>query len=182
MKKLRIFRYLFSCLFFLQSIDIDALCKAYFTPKDNLTSLFITMIDAEQESIRGAVYMFTDKKIAQALINAHKRGVKILIILDQISMSATGKGKLLQEHGVPVMVHRTFEFNPYTMALMHHKFFIFGSNIDQKSWLWTGSWNCTVRATEHNDENVLLMDDDDIIAQYCHCFDLLQVRVSAVAN
>ncbi|MBP6870149.1 hypothetical protein KBC04_04665 [Candidatus Babeliales bacterium] len=142
------------------------LCQAFFTPHDDVTSMFIAMIDAEEKSIHGAIYMFTDKKVAQAIINAKKRGVEILLIFDQISMTGCGKGKFLQENGVPLLVHRTEEFNPFTMALMHNKFFIFGCNRDKKSLLWTGSWNCTLRATQHNDENVLILDDALIVAQY----------------
>lgn len=154
-----------------------SLCQAFFTPQDDLTALFIKMIDQEKKSIKGAIYMFTDKKIAQAMINAKNRGVDITLILDQISMSSCGKGKLLQENGVPVLVHRTEEFNPYTMALMHHKFFIFESNYDNKSWLWTGSWNCTVRGTSYNNENVIILDDEQVIKSYLDCFLKLQNKL-----
>jgi phosphatidylserine/phosphatidylglycerophosphate/cardiolipin synthase-like enzyme len=154
-----------------------AFCQAFFTPQDDLTSLFIAMVDAEQKSIHGAMYMFTDKKIAQALVNAKKRGVNVQIILDQISMISCGKGKFLQENGVPVFVHRTQEFNPYTMALMHHKFFVFGCNKDKKSLLWTGSWNCTLRATQHNDENVIVLDDELVVKSYLDSFLKLQNKL-----
>lgn len=158
-------------LFFCSQMSLSlAVCQAFFTPQDNLTELFITMIDEEKKSILGAMYTFTDKKIAQAMINAKKRGVEVLLILDQISMASCGKGKFLQENGVPVVVHRTQEFNPYTTALMHHKFFIFGCNRGEKSYLWTGSWNCTLRATKYNDENVLILDEPAIIVQYIDNF------------
>lgn len=156
-----------------------ALCKAYFTPHDDLTALCVAMINAENKSIHGAMYMFTDKKVAQALINAKKRGVDVQMILDQISMIGCGKGTLLQEQSVPVFVHRTQAFNPYTMALMHHKFFVFGCNKDNKSLLWTGSWNSTLRATAHNDENVIVLDDEQLVAQYLENFFKLQARLLA---
>lgn len=165
-------------IFFCLQVEVNlGLCQAFFTPKDDLTALFIKMIDAEEKSIHGAIYMFTDKKIAQAMINAKNRGIQIHLILDQISMASCGKGKFLQESGVPVLVHRTEDFNPYSMALMHHKFFIFGCNKDKKSWLWTGSWNCTLRASQHNDENVIILDDAAIIAQYLTNFECMQNRV-----
>ena len=153
------------------------LCQAFFAPQDDITSIFIKTIDAEQKSIHGAIYMFTDKKIAQALVNAKKRGVDVQLILDQISMVSCGKGKFLQENGVPVYVHRTQEFNPYTMALMHHKFFIFESNRDNRPLLWTGSWNCTVRGTSYNDENVIVLDDEIMIQLYQTNFKKLQARL-----
>ena len=168
------------CLLILFSLQVScslAWCQAYFTPDDDITSLFIKVVDAEQKSIHGAIYMFTDKKIAQALINAKKRGVDVQIILDQISMASCGKGKFLQENGVPVYVHRTEAFNPYTMALMHHKFCVFGCNTNNKQLLWTGSWNCTLRATAHNDENVLVLDDELMIKKYLDCFFKLQNRL-----
>lgn len=167
-------------LFVIFSLQVSlslALCQAFFTPQDDITAIFIRMIHAETKSIHGAMYMFTDKKVAEALINAKKRGVEVQLIFDQISMVGCGKGKLLQEHGVDVCVHRTESFNPYTMALMHHKFFIFGCNKDQKNLLWTGSWNCTLRGTAHNDENVIVLDDQQMIADYRACFDRLKFRL-----
>ena len=164
-------------IFSLQVSQSFALCQVFFTPQDDITSIFINMINAEQKTIRGAIYMFTDKKIAEAFVNAKKRGVDVQLIIDQISMSTCGKGKFLQENGVSVIVHKTEEFNPYTMALMHHKFFIFECNKDKKAWLWTGSWNCTLRATQHNDENVLVLDDWVIIKKYFDQFTMMKKKL-----
>lgn len=163
-------RFLLIIFFCAQPFLSLALCQAFFTPQDNVTELCIKMIDEEEKSILGAIYTFTDKKIAQAIINAKNRGVEVLLILDQISMTTCGKGKFLIENGVPVVVHTTEEFNPYTTALMHHKFFIFGLNLDKKSYLWTGSWNCTLRATKYNQENILICDEPEIIKQYTDNF------------
>jgi len=157
-----------------------AVCQAFFAPDDNLTSLFITHIDAEQKSIYGAIYMLTDKKIAQALVNAKKRGVDVQLIIDQASMGSCGKGRFLQEQGVPVVVHSTLYFNSYTTPLMHHKFFIFSCNKDDVSLLWTGSWNCTVRGTKQNDENVIILDDAVTIQKFYDQFFLMQDRLLAV--
>ncbi len=160
-----------------QSLSNFAFSQAYFAPGDNLTTIFIDLIDSEEKSIHGAIYMFTDKKIAQALVNAHKRGVDIQIVIDQVSMNSYGKVKFLKENGISVLVHRTDEFNPYTMALMHNKFFIFGCNKNKAPLLWTGSWNCTVRGTSYNDENVILLDDQLIIQQYLDTFFALKYKL-----
>lgn len=166
-------------LFFSWYVSLHSVSQVFFAPRDNLTSLFIKMIEAEQKSIYGAIYMFTDKKIAQAFINAYERGVDVQLIIDQISMTTCGKGKFLQQFKVPVLVHTTKEFNSYTTALMHNKYFIFGCNVDNKSLVWTGSWNCTLRATKHNDENVLILDDISIINEYQKAFAQLQKRLLA---
>jgi len=170
-------RYILILLIAMQAGYIQSYCKAFFAPIDNLTALLIERIVAEKKSIYGAMYMLTDKKISQALIDAKKRGVDVQIVIDQISMCSCGKGKFLQEAGVPVFVHRTQEFNPYTMPLMHHKFFVFGCNEENVALLWTGSWNCTVRGTQHNDENVILVDDSVAIQQYLDIFVQLKKRL-----
>lgn len=170
-------RSVFVMLMVLQVWNIQTYCKAYFAPIDNLTVLLIDRIVDEKKSIYGAMYMLTDKKIAQALIDAKKRGVDVQLIVDQISMCSCGKGKILQEAGVPVFVHRTQDFNPYSMPLMHHKFFVFGCNQDKQPLLWTGSWNCTVRGTQHNDENVIILDDLRVVEQYLDMFTQLKKRL-----
>jgi len=155
-----------------------AFSQAYFAPGDNLTTIFIDLVDSEEKSIHGAIYMFTDKKIAQALVNAHQRGVDVQIVIDQVSMNSYGKVKFLKENEVSVLVHRTEEFNPYTMALMHNKFFIFGCNKNKAPLLWTGSWNCTVRGTSYNDENVIIIDDLGLIKSFTENFNRLQDRLA----
>jgi len=157
------------------------LCTAFFAPNDNLTALLIESIQAEKKSIYAAVYMFTDKKIAQSLIDAQKRGVDVQVVIDQISMSSYGKGKFLQDNGITVFIHKTQEFNQYCTPLMHHKFFVFGFNKNDQSLVWTGSWNCTVRGTKCNDENVLVLDDQSIVQAYLQAFELLKNRILKAA-
>jgi len=180
MRRNNYFLFLFICV---RSLLIYPFSQAFFAPQDNLTALFIERISAETKSIYGAMYMFTDKKVAQALIDAKKRGVDVQMIVDQISMSSCGKGKILQENGISVYVHRTLEFNPYTMPLMHHKFFIFGCNQEGTSVLWTGSWNCTLRGTQYNNENVILLDDQNMIEQFSkHFFELRDKLIRIVSS
>lgn len=57
--------------------------KVYFTHSDDPESALINQINQAQESIDIAMYYFTDREIAQAVLAAHKRGVKIRIYLDK---------------------------------------------------------------------------------------------------
>src|SRR3990167_8141272 len=75
------------CIYFL-SVQTIAFSKAFFTPGHDLTKIFLERIDAEKKSIYGAMYMFTDKKIAQALIGAKKRGIDVQMVIDQIKACA----------------------------------------------------------------------------------------------
>lgn len=156
-----------------------SLSRVYFTPRDNIRSKLIELIKHERKSIDAAVYMFTDKGVAEALIEAYVRGVTINLVLDQISMSERfGKGSMLQNNGVPLYVHRVSNYNPFSMPIMHHKFFIFGHNaLYQKPILWTGSFNCTSSAAKLNDENVIVTDDVSLIQEYTSCFSSLVQRL-----
>jgi phosphatidylserine/phosphatidylglycerophosphate/cardiolipin synthase-like enzyme len=155
--------------------------QAYFTPQDNVQQILIDYIASEKKSIYCAMYMFTDQKIANALVDAFARGIDVQVVLDQVSMSKVGKGKFLQIHNIPVVVHTCDSCSPFSMSLMHHKFFIFGCNKDDQPLLWTGSWNCTVGGTKRNYENVLLLWDTQIIDVYISMFSSLQSTVAAEA-
>lgn len=58
--------------------------------------------------------------------------------------------------------------------VMHHKFCIFGKNKDEKSLLWTGSFNLTFFGNTRNQENVVLTDDTDTIRLFQEQFDLIK--------
>lgn len=166
------------CLFAYASFSFS-LCQMFFTPRDDIRTHLISLIKQERKSIDAAIYMLTDKTVAQELIDAYVRGVKVTLVLDQISMSEKfGKGIFLQKNGATVFVHRTENYNPFSMPIMHHKFFIFGWNaFYQKPLLWTGSFNCTQNASKINDENVIIVDDGSVIQEYQNCFKQLVNRI-----
>ncbi len=164
--------------FFVQ--NIFSLCSVYFRPRDDIKAKLIELISQERLSIDCAVYMFSEKSIADALLNAHVRGVKVRVVVDQISMGEKyGKGIYLRNNGIEVVVHAADSINAFLMPIMHHKFFIFGRNVEtQKSLLWTGSYNCTSSASRLHDENVIVVDDIGAIQQYRQCFEKLLQRLT----
>lgn len=168
----------------LQISNLFGLCQIYFTPRDDIKSQLIELIKQEKKSIEAAVYMFTEKVMAQALVDAHVRGVKVVLILDQISMGDRfGKGSFLQNNGIPVLVYKTDSFNMFSTPIMHHKFFIFGHNgIVGKSLVWTGSFNCTASASKQNYENVIVSDDAGMVQSYRQCFHDLVSQLSPSKN
>ncbi len=154
--------------------------EVYFTPRDDIKFHLIQLIQEERTSIHAAVYMMTDKAIAQALVEAYVRGVKIYMVLDQISMGEKyGKGIFLKDHGVMITVHQPSFTSLYCAPIMHHKFFVFGFNTRmQTSLAWTGSFNCTASASRLHDENVIVTDDAKVIFAYKECFKQLLFRLS----
>lgn len=150
----------------------QGLCTVYCSPKDDIKGHLIELIKAERKSIDGAMYMLTDKAIAQALVDAYVRGVQVTIVLDQVSMSQRlGKGIFLQQNGVTVFAYYGTSSNPFMMPIMHHKFFIFGLNdLYKKAVVWTGSFNCSVAAATLHDENVMICDEKQAVQRYQSCF------------
>jgi phosphatidylserine/phosphatidylglycerophosphate/cardiolipin synthase-like enzyme len=150
----------------------DKIVQAFFSPDDDLQDALIQLIQQESSSIRIAIYTFTDTEIAQALIDAHQRGVNVQIIVDPSQgKDRYSKVSTLQAAGIKV-----FFYNPDYVAdkrsnLMHNKFAIFGNTKKNKVRVWTGSYNFTAAARTRNQENAVLFTDtavfEDYLKQFC---------------
>lgn len=152
---MRVYKIIFLLLYFLIVGKVEAKTEVYFSPDDKINKKLIQKIGEAKKKIYAAVYMLTDKTIAQALIAAKvERGIDVQIITDKISAeSSYGKAFMLAKNGVPVFVFVPSEssFNHYlnAHAIMHHKFALFDNTI------WTGSFNWTRSASSKNRENVI---------------------------
>jgi phosphatidylserine/phosphatidylglycerophosphate/cardiolipin synthase-like enzyme len=122
--------------------------SVYFSPRGGCTSAVISQIKMAKKSIDVAIYSFTSRKIAKALIAAHKRGVKIRIVADEGSaISRNSVLPLLESAGIPVRYKRGSGG-----GLMHNKYAIVDGEV-----VITGSFNWTVSAEKRNDENLLVI-------------------------
>lgn len=127
-----------------------------FTPPSGCSEKIIEEINKSEISIYVQAYGFTSKKIADSLINAHLRGVKVQVILDRSNMSKKGYSKLmdLKEAGVDI----SLDIVP---GIAHNKVMI----IDEKKVI-TGSFNFTEAADKRNSENVIIIEDKETVKQY----------------
>lgn len=171
----RSLRYLLLVYIFLSSGHTIALTEILFAPQDKPTLRLLEFINKSKNRIHAAVYMLTDKTIAQALILAkNTRNVDVQLVIDKISYeSSFGKGKILEENGIPIFIYesgktsssgRTFFNNP----IMHHKFALFDNT------LWTGSFNWTVAANRYNQENVVITNNKKVLQRFDDCFKQLK--------
>lgn len=98
------------------------------------------------ERIDAALYHLNSVPIADALIEAHNRGVQVRMVTetDNIDEEAIGR---LQEVGIPV----ADDGDPD--SYMHHKFIV----IDER-YVWTGSYNTTYNGAYKNNNNVIFID------------------------
>lgn len=165
-----------------------------FSPYDKPTTKLIDQIRQAKISIHAAVYMITDKDIAQALIDAYKRGIDVRIITDVISTGKYGKADFLAENGIRVYVldvnaqpTRTTTLDQNQQASRNEKKQekkLSGKMLNDDRWfsndpimhhkfmivdgvyLWTGSFNWTGAANKKNHENVLTTNDRETCKIY----------------
>ena len=135
--------------------------EVFFSPKGGCTEAIIEEISHAKKEILIQAYSFTSAPIAKALLDAHKRGVKVEAVLDksQRSEKYTSATFLLNE-GIAVTIDDKH-------AISHNKIFI----IDRQT-LITGSFNFTKAAEEKNAENLLILKGNKpLIDQYLQNFE-----------
>jgi cardiolipin hydrolase len=148
----------------------------YFSPDDDVRSILLDMIAREHNRIAIAVFAFTDHTIAQGLIDAHKRGVRVELITDPASLrDVHNKIGMLCDAGVPVYVYNARGAQRGLSSTMHHKFALFGVH-NEASLVWTGSCNFTRSAYESNQENAVVLSGEFFIAKFATQFDRLKQR------
>ena len=137
--------------------------EVYFSLYDDPELIIIENIDNAKEFINIAMYTFTDREIAQAIIRAKDRGVNIKIYLDRSQVNAKyTKSRYFINNGIKDI---RISSNNY---IMHNKFAVIDNKI-----VITGSYNWTASAGERNDENLLVIDDKNIIEKYQNQFNNL---------
>ena len=138
------------------SIDV------YFSPVNDPEGAVIQELDKAKGTIDMAMYYFTDRDLANAVIDAHDRGVRVRIYLDKDQEEAKySKSRYMVKHGVPVL----YSSNPY---IMHHKFCVIDNEV-----VVTGSYNWTASAGTRNNENLLVIHDAKITDEYSAEFNRL---------
>ena len=111
------------------------------------------------------IFTFTDKDLADAIIDRNRAGVDVMGVIENRGAS---QGSLvpLACAKVPVKV----DGNKYTM---HHKVIVIDNSI-----VVTGSYNFTNSADMENDDNVIIIYSSAIAQQYLDEFD----RVNSISK
>ena len=94
------------------------------------------------------------ERLAKALVNAHKRGVKIEVILDKSRHTEKySEADFLYNMGIQVKIDGR--------RLAHDKIMVIDDSV-----VITGSFNFTKAAEEHRGENLLVIRDKALAAKY----------------
>jgi phosphatidylserine/phosphatidylglycerophosphate/cardiolipin synthase-like enzyme len=122
--------------------------RVYFSPNGGCTDAIISQIDQAKKEILLQAYSFTSKPIAQALIRAQKRGVRISAVLDKSNRKQKySAATFLKNVGIPVVIDDKH-------AIAHNKIMIIDNRV-----VITGSFNFTMAAENKNAENLVILDD-----------------------
>jgi phosphatidylserine/phosphatidylglycerophosphate/cardiolipin synthase-like enzyme len=135
---------------------------AHFSPGDACLMVICEELRAARESADLCVFTITDDRISKAVLDAHRRGVRVRIITDNDKALDQGSDvHRLRRAGIAVREDDT----PYHM---HHKFAVF----DGESML-TGSYNWTRGAAENNQENLVVSNDPRLVDPFTREFETL---------
>ena len=135
-----------------------------FSPNDNCAYIVATEVNKTISTLDLALYSLTYDPIADIVIDAHKAGVRVRMLIDVGQAgSSRADDERLEDAGIEL-----YRIRSTKGGLMHHKFAI----MDGKA-LFTGSYNWTKGGNNKNNENLLLLHDQKIINKFQEEFDAL---------
>ncbi len=128
----------------------------------------VQTIDSARKTVLVQMYALTSREISSALVNAKHRGIDVRAIVDRSQLDedrsdAHAVGRLASG-GVPVLVDTV-------PGLMHNKVMI----VDGTT-VVTGSFNYTSSAEHRNAENLLVIHDPPIAAEYTQNWNVRAAR------
>ncbi len=136
--------------------------KAFFSPGLSCVNAIRDVIGNARETLDVCVFSITDDRLAEEVIDAKRRRVRVRIVTDNDKSRDRGSDiSRFERAGIPVAQDRTDNH-------MHHKFAV----ADRKR-LLTGSYNWTRSAAERNEENIVVTDEPALVAAFVDQFERL---------
>lgn len=126
-----------------------------FSPHGGCTEVVVEALGRARRTVLVQAYSFTSTPIAKALVDAHRRGVKVEVVLDKSQRTEKySSATFLTNSGIPTSID-------VAHAIAHNKVMV----IDGQTVI-TGSFNFTKAAEENNAENLLVISDLELAARY----------------
>ena len=129
--------------------------EVYFSPHGGCTAAVVREIGEAQKTLLVQAYSFTSAPIADAVAEAHRRGVAVAVLLDKSQRTEKySSADFLLHNGVTTLID-----DDHNIA--HNKIMI----IDGRTVI-TGSFNFSKNAENENAENLLVIRDEKLAAIY----------------
>jgi phosphatidylserine/phosphatidylglycerophosphate/cardiolipin synthase-like enzyme len=113
----------------------------------------LDLLKRAKREIWVAAFVLTDTRMVEAMVQAHRRGVRVQVVIEARNLE-NSRGETLKQAGIDVRK----DGNPYTM---HHKVMV----VDGE-WVVTGSYNFTSSGFGRNNENLLILHDSALAQRY----------------
>jgi len=144
-----------------------------FSPGSDTENKLAALIDAAKTSVDAVTFTFSSQPIADAIIRAYKRGVKVRFLEDIDMAKSSAMAKMVYESGVPFK----WMGGRNEKGAMHNKFIILDGQV-----LGTGSFNFTTNASVNSFENMVFTNDDSIIKAYSSKFGWFYSQATAPSS
>jgi cardiolipin hydrolase len=136
--------------------------QVIFSPGNDILESISDLLKQCRKTLDICVFTITDERLATEIWNCHQRGIRVRIITDDDKMFDRGSAiQELSKTGISIKTD-------HSRYHMHHKFGIIDSRI-----VFTGSFNWTYTASKHNQENLLITSNFEIVKQYSEQYELL---------
>ncbi len=150
-----------------RSSTLTSVNSAHFSPGDDCRRKLLDLCVGARQQIDISVFTISDDRLTDAIVAAHRRGVKIQIISDNDKALDEGSDvDYLIAQGIDVRMDDTPNH-------MHHKFALIDGHT-----LVNGSFNWTRSASDYNQENILVTNEPLLVAAYKSEFERLWKRFS----
>lgn len=128
----------------------------YFSPDDGVQAILLDILAGAQESIYFMAFSFTSDELGDVMRERAESGVTVAGVMDeeQVQSNQGTEYDAFRQAGLDVYI----DGNP---GQMHHKVIIVDEDI-----VIVGSYNFTNSAETRNDENLLVVYDEQIAAQF----------------
>ncbi|MBN8656479.1 MAG: DUF1669 domain-containing protein [Anaerolineae bacterium] len=135
----------------------------YFSPDDGVQAILLDILNDAQESIYFMAFSFTADELGNVIRERAESGVTVAGVMDedQVKSNQGTEYDAFRQAGLDVYI----DGNP---GQMHHKIMIVDESI-----VIVGSYNFTNSAETRNDENLLVIYNDQIAAQFIEEFKLV---------
>lgn len=135
---------------------MSATVTAGFSPGGSALALVLTMVGQSTRQLDVAAYSFASKPVAEAILAAKQRGVRVRVMVDEkANREKYSAATFLANQGVEVRTNGNY-------AIQHNKFMVADGDAVE-----TGSFNYTASADSRNAENVVVLQGiPGITSQY----------------
>ena len=118
----------------------------------------IKTIGGAKDTLDVCAYIIDSPTITDAIIKAHKSGVRVRVVIDSESNKKDSVIRI-KEDGIPVVEDNR-------SAIMHNKFVVVDKNI-----VWTGSFNLTDSASWKHNDNAIKINNKFLARNYTSEFE-----------